>query len=182
MAAVRAPSNGDRNWKADNRPGLDAVERDAVEFFFLGSRETPILGGPAGVIGREAEFRALGEQLEFPELRLVRNEVPKRGPVVVGAEVQLDPAMGRGAFFESNDHLVVMVSRLFRFAGHDGIGLVVRVAANGGDLLPGAPGATLPEVQRQRGIFHKGLALKQHTVSGLLTRPQPEKNLHPAVG
>ena len=56
-----AATQGDRERKTDNRPRLDAVERGPVEFFLLRSRETPVSGSPARVIGSESELRALSE-------------------------------------------------------------------------------------------------------------------------
>ena len=171
----------DGKGQADNRFGLNAIEGDSVELFFLRGRETPILCCPARVVGRESELGALRKDFELAEQILLWDEVSKSSSVVIGAEVQFDFSVGRGGLPERNNHLVVMVARLARLASHDGIGLVVRVTMHTGDFLARSPSATLAEFQRERGILDYRLVLKRDIVSWGLSGGQTENDLHGSI-
>ena len=61
--------------------------------------------------------------------------------------MQFDFSVGRGGLPKRDNHLVVMVARLARLAGHDGIGFVVPVTVHTGDFLASAPRAALAEFE-----------------------------------
>src|ERR1019366_8946491 len=80
----------DGKGQADDRPRLNAIDRDSVELLFLRGREASILRCPARIVSRELEFGALRKNLKLGQLFLIRNKVPKGSAIVIGAKVQFD--------------------------------------------------------------------------------------------